>query len=353
MSKATEREKLKQMRLTRLVVRIAWYKAKLAERLHETRRLFGRKVLAVDPHVHSTYHDGKGTVDQNHASMKNAGLDFIFITDHGTIEQKTATRKRPGVSWGQEPLTKDSNGHHYMHHIGMLCGRCFTPVGDGTAADFRRAQKLAPFVWIPHPVGWNPDNWYVDEWIEALWALPDKFAMEVMNAAGEVVRSYDAFDRKSVAVWERLLCDGKKVTALGGSDAHGPEDIGSVWTGVFASGRTARAIIKALNRGQCFATEASLMDFCCGGYPMGSTVRKKKGSMLKLNFRVADSAGVASVRIVSQGKAVKTIQGKNQGLVHGSWCRKMPAKATYYRLESTASDDRRAFSTPIYVEPVL
>jgi len=350
--KVTDSEKLRRMRFDRLVGRIGLYKRDLARRLATTRKLFARKILTVDIHTHSNYSDGRCTVEQLHEAMKNAGLDFMFVTDHSSLGQKRVVRKWRDVSWGQEPVSRNATGGHWMHHIGLLCGRHrFRPRSDSTAADLERARKIAPFVWIPHPVGWYPANWYPQQWIDALWTLGQEFAMEIINGAHKVVRAYDTFDQKAVNVWDQLLCDGKKVTPLGGSDAHLPEEIGSVWTAVFAPRRTDRSIIKALNEGRCFASEASLMEFSCNGLPMGATVEKKKGTKLQLKYRVVDAAGIASVRIISKGKVTKQINTRNQTVVEGRLIRKVTANPTYYRLESTAADDRRAFSAPIYVSP--
>lgn len=345
-------KQLRRERADLLIARIGCYKLDLAKRLAATRKIFGRAPLAVDIHVHSNHSDGRGTVKEDYVAAKRAGLDFLFVTDHSSLGQKRMLRKWADASWGQEPVSRDRTGAHWMHHIGLLCGqRRFRPRCDGTAADFTRAAKIAPFVWIPHPVGWYPSNWYPDTYIEALWTLGDTFAMEVMNGAHKIVRAYDAFDQKAIVVWDRLLCDGRNVTALGGSDAHLPEELGNVWTGVFAARRTAASIIKALNAGHCFASEASLMAFSCNGRPMGSTVSQRKGAKLDLTFRVADSAGIASVRVISRGKTVKEIHSRGRTLVEGTYTRRASAGPAYYRLESTACDDRRAFSTPIYVVP--
>lgn len=341
----TQEEKLRQARYRGLVERLSWYKRDLAERLAATRRLFKQRVYAVDIHTHSNYSDGRCTIEDIRAYIRNAGLDFFFVTDHDSIRQKRVTHKITEASWGQEPGIGP-------HHVGLLCGsRVFRPRHDTVSADFERARKIAPFVWIPHPVGWYPNNWYSDEAIEILWTFGIEFAIEVINGAHKVVRAYDAFDAKAVRVWDQLLCDGRKISALGGSDAHVPEDIGNVWTGVFAARRTAPSIIKALNAGHCFASEASLMTFSCSSQPMGSTVRKKKGAKLDLHFRIADSAGIASIRIVSQGRIVKDVHTKGRTVVESTLTQKAGANPIYYRLESIATDDRRAFSTPIYVEP--
>lgn len=337
-----EKEDLRQRRLEKLVARIAMCKKDMAERLLQTKKIFKNKVYAVDIHCHSNYSDGLGTPLEDYECAKNAGLDFLFITDHLSIKQKLEIKKYKDASWGQEP-----NACH--QHIGLLNNsRLFTPLKESLAEDFRKAGKLAPFVWIPHPAGWYPSQWYNDEQIEALWTIGENFAMEVMNGANKVIGAYDAFDAKAVRIWDRLLCDGKRVTAVGGSDAHIPDDIGSVWTGVSEAGLEASSIISSLRQGNCFASEAPLMSFFCNGKPMGSEVKVSKKTEIKLSFKIADSAGIASFSIVSNGRVLKHFDAGHKILVRDSLT-DIPLKNTYYRLEAVSSDRRRAFSTPVFI----
>ncbi len=339
-----QKQMLREKRLNAIANRLRYLKHDLAERLKASKKIFGRKVLAVDIHSHSRHSDGTGTVAENCEAAVNAGLDFFFATDHTSLKQKQFLRNIPHTSWGQEP---GAGGHH----IGLLQGRrLFKPGMKDIAADLARAQKIADFAWIPHPVGWYPGTWYDDERVMELRTLGNAFAMEVINGANKPVRAYDQFDCKAVRIWDELLSSGRRVTALGGSDAHCPDDIGSVWTGTFAPKRTAGAIIQALKRGECFASEASLLELSCRGKPMGSVISVRAGTRPGFSFRVADSGGIASVRLVMNGRVVKEIAGNNRPLVKGTWSAEPIRKSTYCRLESTAFDDRRAFSTPVYLE---
>lgn len=345
MPAARDADARERARCQRTIGLLTHYKRDLAERLAETKRLFERPVYAVDIHSHSVHSDGRGTVRQNHEGAANAGLDFFFATDHHSLQQKRALRSLDRMSYGQEPGAGP-------HHMGLLHPeRLFKPRGDSLRDDYERACVLAPFVWIPHPAGWYPVKWYTDEQIAKLWELPDEFAMEVINGAGKIVQAYDGFDAKAVGVWDRLLGDGRKVTALGGSDAHGPDEFGTVWTGIYADECAADALIEGLRRGRCFASEAALLDFTCNGEPLGATVAVPRGAALELRFRAADSAGLACARIVSDGKVLKEFAGRGEPVLAGTLTRKAAARPRHYRLETVSSDARRAFSTPIYVEP--
>ena len=343
MNKA-QKEALAQQRLGGLVRRLHFHRRVLAERLDGTRKLFGRRVYAVDIHSHSSHSDGSGTIDDNYACAKNAGLDFMFATDHASIRQKREAAKYPDASWGQEPGAG-------LHHIGLLCNRrLFKPGKTDIAEDLKRAGELSPFVWIPHPAGWFPGTYYSETQKEALWTLGNAFAMEVVNGACKIAEAYDSFDATAIELWDRLLCDGRKVTALGGSDAHCPDEFGSVWTGVYAPHRAAPSIIKAMQAGLCFASEASLVEFSCNGQPMGATVRVRKGATLDIKCRAVDSMGLASVRVVSQGRVIRERRVHGDPVVELTLSRRAGTRPVYFRMESTAVDNRRAFSTPVYVE---
>jgi predicted metal-dependent phosphoesterase TrpH len=40
-------------------------------------------------HIHSTYSDGSGTVDEIIKTAQEVDLDFIILTDHNTLRAKT------------------------------------------------------------------------------------------------------------------------------------------------------------------------------------------------------------------------------------------------------------------------
>lgn len=136
----SEKENLIKTRFERLSNRIIMYKKDLAERLRSTKKIFKDKVYAVDIHCHSSYSDGSGTPLENYECAKNAGLDFIFITDHNSIKQRHEIKNLENASWGQEPGAG-------MHHIGLLNNsRIFSPLKECIGSDFEKAKKMAPFV---------------------------------------------------------------------------------------------------------------------------------------------------------------------------------------------------------------
>ena len=321
-------------------------KERMGKRLAATRKLFGRKVLAVDIHSHSTYSDGCSTVAENVARATGlSGLDFLFCTDHETLAQRRSAGRLARAGLGEE-----SFGGRF--HVGLLCPSKLHKGSATVAEAVASARRIAPFVWVAHPVGFSgqdePENF--EKTVTELAAI-DRPAIEVMNGFTSISRVYPRTGIWGVRLMDRLLQLGKRVTPLAGSDAHGLVEFGGCWTGVFAARREAGSIARALDAGRCFASEAPLLDFTCNGKRMGESVRVSKGRQLRLRFRVADAYGLAWVRIVSGGKTIKEFRIRGDKVFEGQLVRKAGARRAYYRLETVADDDRRAFSSPIYVGP--
>ena len=92
---------------------IGFWKEAMRDRIDATRKLASFKVSRGDCHHHTTYSDGVGSVAETASWVKLAGLDFQFITDHGTVRQKVECVYYENLWWGQEPGTEH-------HHLGIL-----------------------------------------------------------------------------------------------------------------------------------------------------------------------------------------------------------------------------------------
>ncbi len=80
------------------------FKEESGDRVLENKRLLNEDVWLVDPHTHSTFSDGRGSVTENYDVAMACGLDYVYITDHNTVEQAKYSTMIEGISWGQEPV---------------------------------------------------------------------------------------------------------------------------------------------------------------------------------------------------------------------------------------------------------
>ena len=319
-----------------------WHKLH-AERIAASGKLMRFKFFRGDCHVHSNYSDGMATVAEIQEAVAAAGLDFVFITDHETTNQKHECRKFQRVWWGQEPAAG-------LHHLGILgTEKTFRPTGD-FVNDFRSARTSPQaLTFVPHPCGWFPSTRYTAEQINLLDKLAEPFHMEIVNGANQFFDPWDITDVQSVQLWDKLLTQGKIVYALGNSDAHMVHGIGSVWNGVVSERCNKRAILNSIHQGRCFVSTGPLINLTANRTGMGQTIRPRRGSNITFRVAVAEAAGIYQVRLIKNGRVVKHVAGREQVLVQINHRERFVGQSFYLRAEVVAVDSRRAFSNPIFV----
>ena len=345
---ARERERIRKRKafaLKRLIYPdrvIGFWKDAHRERIEATKKLAGFKVYRGDCHCHSTYSDGIGTVTEIAEWTEKGGLDFLFVTDHGTVRQKVECVKHKNLWWGQEPGTQH-------HHLGILGLDRVYKVKKDLARDYAAIIELGGFPYIPHPTGWFPSRRYSQEQIDSLDQLGDDFTIEVVNGANNIFDCYDVTDELSIALWDKHLCQGKVVRGMGNSDAHLHQAIGDIWNGVLATRLSRKQVLDALWAGHFFASDAPFINVNCGRSTMGDTVKKRKGSAVEVKYTCVDSAGLQRVRVIADGKVVKDLWPKHDPIVKGSYRMRFKGGHAYIRVECTAKDNRKAFANPIYI----
>lgn len=312
----------------------------MAARIAESRKRFGRKFHRGCCHSHTQHSDGIGTVAETAEMVEAAGLDFQYVTDHWGVTQAPECRKH-GLWLGQEPGTE-------YHHLGILgLDHAFVPAPD-LVADFAEVRKRGGTPFIPHPAGWFPRRVYTEEQKNALWQLPQSFMMEVINGAHNLATAYDYTDASAVELWDRLLNDGRRVMAMGNTDAHAPHQIGIVWNGVSAPRCDHATIVSAMSKGRSFASEAPLLHLAVGGVNMGGRVRDRNGAETA-RIKVADAGGLICVRLVGDGKVRRTWHPNGDEVFEHE--QKLPKSLKrYVRVEAIADDGRRGYSNPVYLQ---
>lgn len=188
-------------------------------------------------HIHSAYSDGAGSVIEIAHSAKRIGLDFIILNDHDYMTEKLHLEEE-GFYKGVLVLLGLEIGGRYHHYLAydlkeMFRSRSLSPQevidivksqgGFGFLAHpFEKGmpffEKSVAYTWNDLSVTdftgiciWN----YSSRWkervkspIHGLFLL--MFKSEMLKGPSE----------KTLSFWDSL-CRKRKVTAIGGSDAHG------------------------------------------------------------------------------------------------------------------------------------
>lgn len=193
-------------------------------------------------HAHTVHSDGRLTPQQLAVAARADGLDFLTITDHNNTAHQLDPVEVPDllVIPGEEVTTP--GGH--MNVWGLAGVRDFVDFrvlpGDAaiqTIVDAARARGA--LVSINHP--------YVDcsacAWTHA---VPEGLTgIEIANRDARQLQ-------QSIAMWDVLLRQGRRLTAVGASDFHrvGENPIGTASVRVWAAELSARAILQAIQAGR-------------------------------------------------------------------------------------------------------
>ena len=197
-----------------------------------------------DLHLHTVHSDGERHPGELVAAAYAGGLDFIVSTDHNT---NAANRVWPVCRTGSLlviPGEEVTTRHGHWLAVGLSAHAWvdwrYGP-RDGVfprfAAEVREAGGL---VVAAHPAVPLPGS----AW-EFGFAQVD--ALEVWNGR------WNLDDELSLRIWQRLLRQGRRVVAVGGSDSHGKHQlVGSPQTAVHAGELSIPAIVDGLRRGRSY-----------------------------------------------------------------------------------------------------
>ncbi|OLT44881.1 hypothetical protein BJF85_19430 [Saccharomonospora sp. CUA-673] len=203
-----------------------------------------------DLHVHSVHSDGTRRPEEVVVAARESRVDFFASTEHNTSSANHIWGRHTGddllVLAGEEVTTR--HGHWLALGIPyeMWVDWRYGPVDRGAFAGFAAAVREAGgLVAAAHPTipvpgtAWEFGTAHLD-------------AMEVWNGP------WNAFDEAAVGLWHTTLLTGRRITALGNSDSHRPEQpIGRPQTVVEAAELSVPALVDAMRAGRAYLAESS------------------------------------------------------------------------------------------------
>lgn len=298
-------------------------------------------------HAHTVHSDGKLTPQQLAETARAAGLDFLAITDHNNTAHQLDPIDVPGllVFSGEEVTTP--GGHMNVWGLSGVRDLVDFRVLPGDPAlqqivDATRARGA--LVSINHPFS----DCYACSWTHA---LPEGLnAIEIANRDAKQLL-------QSIAVWDVLLRQGRRVTAVGASDFHrlGEIPIDTASVRVWAEELSTQAILRAIREGRVVVmadgrTKPPELTVRTGGHTgrTGDTLSVKAGDMLDVEAAVADPAFTGGrVDLVWRGEPVASAKVEGTGPVRFTrWAN----ASGYLRLHVfAASGAPLAVTNPVFV----
>jgi hypothetical protein len=253
--------------------------------------------------LHTVHSDGERHPGELVSAAHAGGLDFIVSTDHNT---NAANRAWPVCHTGSLlviPGEEVTTRHGHWLAVGLPTrGWVDWRYGprDGVfprfAAEVREAGGL---VVAAHPAVPLPGS---------AWAFgfADVDALEVWNGR------WNVDDELSLRIWQRLLRQGRRVVAVGGSDSHGKhQPVGSPQTAVYAGELSIPAIVDGLRGGRSYIVRShdvalELTASCSGAGELagpGQTLRVHSGTAVTVTAVISGAPGTNAALVTAAGCA--------------------------------------------------
>ncbi len=195
-----------------------------------------------NPHAHTVYSDGEATHDEVAAAALDAGLDVVWITDHNVYAQGLdGYRYRHGrrvLLLAGEEIHDQIRVPQKNHMIVLEARRELAPLASRPQRLLDAVRDAGGLSYLAHIV--DPEAARFDEpdlsWVEQ--DLEGTFGVEIWNTMSEFKGHLKSILSalwyaylpdlspigpypEALARWDALLAAGRRVSAIGGADAHG------------------------------------------------------------------------------------------------------------------------------------
>ena len=295
-------------------------------------------------HLHTTHSDGSLGPAALADAARNAGFDFIAITDHNnTTHTRESLPPSPLHIVGEEVTTPAGHASVWGLPPGAWIDFRVRP-GDAGAADaingfVAEAHRAGALFAINHPI----DNCAGCSWDQV---IPDGID------AVEIWQNEKAPRGPAVAYWDHLLRSGRHVTAVGVADWHRlPARMDMAAVRVLADSLTQRAVLDGIRRGHVIvmrdaATAPPSMTASCGSQTAGIGDTLTCSPDDTVTMKVA-APGFHDGRVDFIWNAARMM---STAIGHSATFR-MPAAAGYLRAHIYEADGSPvAITNPVYVE---
>lgn len=298
-------------------------------------------------------------------AAENARLDFISITDHNNVGHYNAMRELQPfydnvlLIPGREMTTEQGHANifgsteYVDHRLGEKTMPDMTTMIDAS-------HKAGALVSINHPGAPNDHRCRGCGWIAPANTRGMVDAFEVMNAGNLWKQLAGADPMEDVAIWEKEIASGRRITAIGGSDNHdtqlGRLGVGFPTTVVHADNLSERAILDGIAAGHVWldltGKPGRSFDLVARGASvegtLGDNFALAKGQSLIMDVAVGGSQGANLVALVD-GKPdpALSVNDLTNSQVSLSWI--SDGGHHWIRFEVREGGRRVLITNPVYV----
>lgn len=193
-------------------------------------------------HMHTPYSDGSKWHRELADCAIEANLDFIIVTDHNiwvdAVEGYYQNSDGKVLLLVGEEIHDSRRIPQANHFLALGANRELSPFASDTQELVKITRSAGGYGFLAHPfdpaaptigegaLGWQ--DWDIDGYSGLeIWNYMSEFKGQLrgnfrnLRAALYPEKYISGADPKTLDRWDQLLSQGKKISAIGGSDAHG------------------------------------------------------------------------------------------------------------------------------------
>lgn len=197
--------------------------------------------IVINLHMHTRYSDGTGSHKDIAQAAINTGLDVVIVTDHNVLVQGMEGYYRFGLSRvllliGQEVHDQDRDPQK-NHLLIFNTNRDLSTLADNPQTLIDGVRDAGGICFIAHPNDPEAKAFNETDISWEAWDVQNFTGIELWNGLSELktvvsTKLHGAFYAflpqfigrhpipETVQRWDDLLASGRRVVAIGGSDAH-------------------------------------------------------------------------------------------------------------------------------------
>ncbi|MDE0426958.1 MAG: CehA/McbA family metallohydrolase [Candidatus Poribacteria bacterium] len=272
-------------------------------------------------HSHSTESDGQLSIGDRFAAYRDAGYDFLVLTDHRKVNDVQAYTTPDFLAISGSEVHPDNpyggDTYHFVAiniHERINCSEMHpNAVLDDIKAQGGEAVLCHPY-WSGHTI------------LDYL-PLREYFAIEVYNDS--CVGIGKEFSEQA---WDDLLDRGGPVLGIAADDSHGTEDdCFHGWIMVKAEELTLESIMESLRTGAFYST-------------LGPEIKDLTLDGKELTVKCSEAQSIVFKAQCSRGKRVLPSEGER--LTEATYS--IPESVKYVRVEITDETGKKAWSNPFF-----
>ena len=272
-------------------------------------------------HSHSTESDGQLSIRDRFTAYRDAGYDFLVLTDHRKVNDVQAYTTSDFLAISGSEVHPDNpyggDTYHFVAiniHERINCAKMHpNAVLDNIKAQGGEAVLCHPY-WSGHTI------------LDYL-PLREYFAIEVYNDS-----CVDIGKEFSEQAWDDLLDRGGPVFGIAADDSHGTDhDCFHGWIMVKAEALTIDGIMQALRTGAFYST-------------LGPEIKDLTLNGKELTVKCSEAQSIVFKAQCSRGKRVLPAEGEL--LTEAAYS--IPESVKYVRVEITDETGKKAWSNPFF-----